>query len=95
MNFAGLGFLHNQNHFGHIELSSPLHVDVLSPTYRGKMGRVRTKVSLAMLHPITILQIIGDTDRGLSDRQEVGQSHHRTLLPQTHPRLRDQQAHLR
>jgi hypothetical protein len=54
------------------------------------MGRVRTKVSLCLINSSMDTDLIG-----YLDRQEVGQSHHRTILSQAHPRLRDQQENLR
>lgn len=65
-----------------------------SPT-TGKMGRVRTKVSFALSRQLQSWRFLGTLTLLSIDRQEVGQSHHRTLLPKTHPWLWDQQAYLR
>jgi hypothetical protein len=46
------------------------------------MGRVRTKVS-----GDTIANDIGRLTVQNSDGEEVGESHHRTILPQTHSRF--------
>lgn len=62
-------------------------------TTTANMGRVRTKVTRPRTESDResaqeLMQII-------SDGQEIGKGHHRTILPQTHPRFRDQQADMR
>ena len=53
------------------------------------MGRVRTKVNGG-----TILSDITRLTEQTSDGEEVGEGHHRTLLPQAHSRFRDQQKNM-
>ncbi len=55
------------------------------------MGRVRTKVSTATITECIMYTVTNNP----KDRKEIRQGHHRALLPKTHPRLRNQQAHLR
>lgn len=61
------------------------------------MGRVRTKVRTGSSKeqlPHTFLSNRTDIGSQIPDREKVRQSHHRTLLPQAHPRLRNQQENM-